>query len=167
MVAYFSIKNMDLIKDILIASIITLLTFFAPAALIILVVFSFVFLDTFTAYCRVKKQQTQNIKITWTSRTFIRGFIPKLFLYTIPILLFFSLDSILLNEFVKFFIPIENLSTKLIALGFIYSELKSIDENWKIIFGKGLFKYFTDMIDFGKKVKNKINEVNKDKDENN
>ena len=162
---YYSIKVMNILKDILLASGLTLLTFFAPAALIILVVFSFVFLDVVTAYMRVKKQQKLGKVVTWKSRTFIRGFIPKLFLYTLPILIFFALDAVLLNEFVKFFIPIEHLSTKLIALGFIYSELKSIDENWKIIFGKGLFKYLTDMLDFGKKVKNNIKEVNTDKDE--
>lgn len=158
---------MDLIKDFLIASALTLLTFFAPAAVIILVVFSFVFLDIITAYCRVKKQHKTNKKIRWTSRTFITGFVPKLFLYTIPILAFYGLDFVLLNEFVKYFIPIEHLSTKLIALGFVYSELKSIDENWKIIFGKGLFKYVTDTLNFGKQVKKKINEVNTDKDEDN
>lgn len=162
MEVYYFIKIM--VKDFLLASSLTLLTFFAPAAMIILVVFAFVFLDVITAYLRVRKQKSQGIKIDWKSRTFIRGFIPKLLLYTLPILIFFSLDVILLNEFVKFFIPIEHLSTKLIALGFIYSELKSIDENWKIIFGKGLFKYLTDMLDFGRSVRTKIKEVNKDKD---
>ena len=162
---YSTKKKLNMFKDLIYASGMTLLTFFAPAAMIIMVVFAFVFLDVITAYARVKKQRKTNKKIKWTSRAFIRGFIPKLWLYTLPILVFFMLDNILLNEFVKFFIPIENCATKLISLGFIYSEYKSINENFEVLKGKTLFQYFTDMLDFGKTVKNKIKEVNEDKDE--
>jgi len=159
---------MNTIKETLLATLFSLLTFFAPAAGILLVVLSFVFTDTILAYIRVKKQQSKGLKIEWTSRNFIRGFIPKMLGYTILVLLFFMLDKFLLNEFVKYVVSIELLSTKLVSLGLIYGELQSIDENSKVIWGKGIIKRLMDVFNFGNKIKNKLSEVNKDKkDESN
>ena len=152
------------LNEFLLSIGLSLLTFFAPAAGILLVVIGFVFLDILTAYCRVNKQRKEGIKVRWTSRGFIRGFLPKLIGYTSLILLFFMLDTFLLNEFVKYVFPIQNLSTKVISLGLIYAEIKSIDENWKVMFGKGLMKYIMDLINFGKNVKNNLKEFNTEKD---
>lgn len=154
---------MNTFKEFFIASIFSLLTFFAPAAGILLVVLSFVFTDTILAYIRVKKQQSKGLKVEWTSRNFIRGFVPKMLGYTILVLLFFMLDKFLLNEFVKYVVSIELLSTKLIALGLIYGELTSIDENSKIIWGKGIIKRLMDVFNFGKRIKGKLSEINEDK----
>jgi hypothetical protein len=78
------------------------------------------------------------------------------------------LDKFLLNEFVKYVVSIELLSTKLVSLGLIYGELTSIDENSKVIWGKGIIKRLMDVFNFGNKIKNKLSEVNKDKkDESN
>ena len=154
----------ETVKEGLFGFWLSILTFFAPSAGILLVVLGFVLLDIITAYCRVNKQRKEGIKVRWTSRGFIRGFLPKLIGYTSLILLFFMLDTFLLNEFVKYVFPIQNLSTKVISLGLIYAEVKSIDENWKVMFGKGLMKYIMDMINFGKKIKNNLKEFNTEKD---
>lgn len=154
---------MNTIKQTLLATLFSLLSFFMPAAGILLVVLSFVLTDTILAYLRVKKQQSKGIDIKWTSRNFIRGFMPKMLGYTILILLFFMLDKFLLNEFVKYVVSIELLSTKLIALGLIYGELQSIDENSKVIWGKGIIKRLMELFNFGNKIKNKLSEVNQDK----
>jgi len=157
------------IKDILIGAALSLVAFFAPAAAIILVVLGFVLMDTITAYMRVKKEQrtqinnNEPITIRWRSRTFIKGFAPKIILYTTCILILFALDVVLLNEFISYFIPIPHFTTKVISLGLIYGELKSIDENWKKIFGKGLIKHIMELLHFTKKVKDKMDDVNKDK----
>lgn len=157
------------IKDILIGAALSLVAFFAPAAAIILVVLGFVLMDTITAYMRVKKEQrtqinnNEPITIRWRSRTFIKGFAPKIILYTTCILIFFALDVVLLNEFISYFIAIPHFTTKVISLGLIYGELKSIDENWKKIFGKGLIKHIMELLHFTKKVKDKMDDVNKDK----
>jgi hypothetical protein len=167
---YFTKTMWTTIKEIMIGMGLSLFAFFAPAAAIILVVLGFVFVDTLTAYMRVKKEQKkqkddgEEITIRWRSRTFIKGFAPKLTLYTICILLFFALDMILLNEFVGYFIKIPHFTTKVISLGLIYGELKSIDENWRKIFGKGLIKYIMDLLNFTKKIKDKMDDVNKDKE---
>jgi hypothetical protein len=161
------------IKDLIVGMGLSLVAFFAPAAAIILVVLGFVLMDTITAYLRVKKQQKTDkenrveISVFWRSRTFIKGFAPKIILYTTCILIFFALDVVLLNEFIAYFIPIPHFTTKVISLGLIYGELKSIDENWKIIFGKGLIKHIMELLHFTKKVKDKMTDVNKDKDESN
>jgi hypothetical protein len=152
------------IKEFLISMGLSILTFFAPAAGIILVVLGFMFLDILTAYCRIKKQRKDGIKVKWTSRGFVRGFVPKLIGYTSLVLLFFMLDTFLLNEFTKYILPIENISTKMISLGLVYAELKSIDENWRVMFGKGLMKYIMDMVNFGENVKKKLKEFNTEKD---
>ena len=73
------------------------------------------------------------------------------------------IDKFLLSEFVKYVINIEYLSTKIVALGLVYAEIKSIDENWKIIYGKGLIKNIMDTINFGKRIKGKLSEINEDK----
>jgi hypothetical protein len=154
----------ETIKEFLISMGLSILTFFAPAAGIILVVLGFMFLDILTAYCRIKKQRKDGVNIKWTSRGFVRGFVPKLIGYTSLVLLFFMLDSFLLNEFTKYILPIENISTKIISLGLVYAELKSIDENWRVMFGKGLMKYIMDMVNFGENVKKKLKEFNTEKD---
>jgi len=151
------------LNEFLLSVGLSLLTFFAPAAGILLVVLGFVFLDIITAYCRINKQRKQGSSVKWTSRAFVRGFVPKLIGYTLLVLLFFMLDTFLLNEFVKYLIPINNLSTKVVSLGLIYAEIKSIDENWKVMFGKGLIRYIMDMINFGKSVKNNLKEFNNEK----
>jgi hypothetical protein len=150
-------------KDGLFGLLISILTFFAPAAGILLVVLGFVSLDIITAYCRINKQRRDGVKINWTSRAFVRGFVPKLIGYTSLILLLFMLDVFLLDEFVKYFIPIQHLSTKIMSLGLIYAEIKSIDENWKVMFGKGILKHVLDLINFGKKIKDNLKEINNEK----
>jgi hypothetical protein len=113
------------IKDLIVGMGLSLVAFFAPAAAIILVVLGFVLMDTITAYLRVKKQQKTDkengleISIFWRSRTFIKGFAPKIILYTTCILIFFALDVVLLNEFIAYFIPIPHFTTKVISLGLI------------------------------------------------
>ncbi len=151
------------LNEFLLSIGLSLFTFFAPSAGILLVVLAFVLLDILTAYCRVNKQRKEGIKVKWTSRAFVRGFVPKLIGYSLVVLLFFMLDVFLLNEFTKYFLPIQNLSTKIISLGLIYAEIKSIDENWKVMFGKGLIKYIMDVINVGKKVKNNLKEFNTEK----
>jgi len=154
---------MNTLKEFLLSVGLSLLTFFAPAAGILLVVLGFVLVDILTAYCRVNKQRKEGSSVKWTSRAFIRGFLPKLIGYTSLVLLFFMLDTFLLNEFIKYVFPIQNLSTKVVSLGLIYAEVKSIDENWKVMFGKGLIRYIMDMINFGKSVKNNLKEFNNEK----
>jgi hypothetical protein len=73
------------------------------------------------------------------------------------------LDVFLLDEFVKYVIPIQHLSTKIISLGLIYAEMKSIDENWKVMFGKGLIRHVLDLVNFGKNIKNNLKEFNDEK----
>ncbi len=157
------------IKEFFAGIALSLISFFAPSFALVLLVFGFVFVDIIIARYRVYKLSIAGVKdkngnpYKWNSRTFIKGFAPKIILYTTMILLFHSLDTILLNQFVKYIISIDLLATKLVAGGLIYAELKSISESWKIIFGKSLLKYIMDVLNFSKGVKDKFDDINKDK----
>jgi hypothetical protein len=41
--------------------------------------------------------------------------------------------------------------------------MKSIDENWKVMFGKGLIRHVLDLVNFGKSIKNNLKEFNDEK----
>lgn len=152
------------VKEIIIGALLSIVTFFAPSFALVLLVYAFIFVDIAMARYRVAKQRQQGKPIKWNSRSFIKGFAPKIILYTTVILLFHALDTILLNQFVKFVVPIELLSTKIIAGGLIYAELRSISESWKVVFGKSLLRYILDVLNFSKSIKDKFDDINKDKD---
>jgi len=158
------------VKEIIFGALLSIVTFFAPSFALVLLVYAFIFVDIAMARYRVAKQRKQGkvnaegVLVKWNSRSFIKGFAPKIILYTTVILLFHALDTILLNQFVKFIVPIELLSTKIIAGGLIYAELRSISESWKVVFGKSLLKYILDVLNFSKSIKDKFDDINKDKE---
>jgi hypothetical protein len=152
------------VKEIIFGALLSIVTFFAPSFALVLLVYAFIFVDIAMARYRVAKQRKQGKPVKWNSRSFIKGFAPKIILYTTVILLFHALDTILLNQFVKFIVPIELLSTKIIAGGLIYAELRSISESWKVVFGKSLLRYILDVLNFSKSIKDKFDDINKDKE---
>lgn len=60
-----------------------------------------------------------------------KGLLPKLKSYTIAILLLYVADYYIVNEFTKLFISIDYVSTKLVSIGLIVIEIKSMDESFK------------------------------------
>lgn len=152
------------LKEIGIGALLSIVTFFAPSFALVLLVYGFILMDIIVARYRVSKQRKQGKEIKWSSRSFVKGFAPKIILYTTVILLFHSLDTILLNQFVKLVFPIDLLATKVIACGLIYAELRSISESWEIIFGKSLLKYVLELLNFTKSIKDKLDDINKDKE---
>ena len=135
-----------------------LAAFFAPIGGVLLMVGIAIGLDVIVAYwrTRVKKQ-------AWTSRKMGAGLIPKFIGYQMAVILFFIIDTFVLNEFVLMFTTVQFMLTKIMALSLVFIELKSIDESWKVARGKGLFQSLFEMINFAGKVKDKISSVNQSK----
>jgi hypothetical protein len=69
------------------------------------------------------------------SKTCRRGLIPKLRSYASIVLLLFVLDYYIVNEFTQLFISIQFVSTKLVSLGLIVIEVKSMDESFEKVKG--------------------------------
>jgi hypothetical protein len=85
-----------------------------------------------------------------------------MFLYEGAIILFFLIDKFILGEFIALFIGIPLVLTKILAATLCFIELKSIDENYKIITGKSLWKQFKDLLARSKELK-EVLELNKEK----
>lgn len=85
--------------------------------------------------------------------------ISKMFLYEGVVLLFFVLDIFVLGEFIAVFIGIKYFLTKIISCVLVFIELKSMDENFKLIYRVSLWDKFKDMLARAKELKQEINEI--------
>jgi hypothetical protein len=152
--------------------------FLQPIQMILLTVGFAIIADTIFARIRVyvqKKRNTKKIaekkkltkleqeKATWTSRSMQMGIIGKVFMYTSAVLLVFFLDYAILNEFVKLFVNIDFLATKVLAGVFVYVEALSMDESFKIIKGKSMLTYMFELVNKAKKIKVRLESVNNGK----
>ena len=152
--------------------------FLQPIQMILLTVGFAIIADTIFARIRVYVQKKRNAKkiaekkrvtkleqekATWTSRSMQMGIIGKVFMYTSAVLLVFFLDYAILNEFVKLFVNIDFLATKVLAGVFVYVEALSMDESFKIIKGKSMLTYMFELINKAKKIKVRLESVNKGK----
>lgn len=85
--------------------------------------------------------------------------ISKMFLYEGVVLLFFVLDIFVLGEFIAVFIGIKFFLTKIISCVLVFIELKSMDENFKLIYKVSLWDKLKDMLARAKELKQEINEL--------
>lgn len=152
-------QTMQTIKSVLLSVFGATVAFISPIAGVLLAVGLFILLDMIIAYWRVKATKQK-----WTSKKMRLGLVPKFISYQLSVIIFFVMDKFILNDFVKYFIQYEFLFTKVIALTFIFIELKSIDENWAVVKGKGLFASLKEMLNVGKSIKDDIKNINKDKE---
>lgn len=109
--------------------IILLISFLAPIHSVIIGVFFLIILDL---YLGIRKSIKQNKKIT-SRGLFATG--KKIYTYNMIIISAFLIDHYLVGEFIKVFIEIPYVFTKLIAIGSVWTELVSIHENVEILYG--------------------------------
>jgi len=145
-------------KNLLLTFFLSVIAFLSPIQGSLIAVGVFIFADLLVARYRCYRKS-----IKWTSRKMFSGFVIKTIVYQSSVILFFILDYTLINEFIKSIFPFDYLLTKLLALMLIHIELKSIDESIEVLTGKGIFVRFFDMLKTAKSVKDKIKEVNEDK----
>jgi hypothetical protein len=114
-----------------------LASIFTPALPMVISVLLFILLDTFTGLMKA-----HYVKEKRDSNKFKRGFLPKLIIYTLCILVVFVADKYVLNAFIKHYFDFDFLITKVVSLILIFIEIWSIDENFEAIFGHSLIDYF-------------------------
>jgi hypothetical protein len=132
----------------------SLFTFFAPIKGLIITIGALVILDTlFGIYKSCFK-----LKQPFTSRKF-SAFITKTLIYQVAVLTSFTLDYHLLNELTSQFVSVQFLSTKLLALSVCFTEVKSLEENFKAITNIDLWKNLKELIGRAKEVKTEIEEL--------
>ena len=131
MVNYFAT-----VKYYIMALLFALMTWIAPVAPLLMLVFASVFLDTIFGVMASIKQKKPII-----SRKFQRIAI-KCALYSFAFLLFYGVDTLILNEILIEKVGVHLFLSKVIAIAFILIEMFSIDEKIRIINkGRGIFYY--------------------------
>lgn len=111
----------------------------------------FIMLDTVMGLIKAKYIGEER-----NSNTFKRGFIPKMIIYTLLILIVGFGDHFLTNEVIRHYTQFDFLITKIVACILIFVEAWSIDENFKAIFGFSIFAYFKKFLNWSKSYLKKL-----------
>ena len=130
--------------------------FFAPIQSILLMMMVLVFADTASGIWKCKKL---GVKITSFG---LSALVSKLFVYCGAVLLVYSVDEILVNDFVKTIFSVDHAATKFVALVFSFIELKSIDENYVEVKGYGFWAKAKQLIKGLKVVKSEYDGIKKE-----
>lgn len=135
------------------AFIISSLTFFVPIKPLLLLVGIFIFGDTILGVWAAKKRGERI-----TSRK-LGNIVPKMLLYQGAVIIGYTLDKLLLEEFILLLFNIDMMVTKLIAMTLIFIETLSLNENIECITGKNIFQSFKQMITRASKLKKEIKDI--------
>ena len=130
--------------------------FFAPVQSILIMMMVLVFADTVSGIWKSKKL---GVKITSFG---LSALVSKLFVYCGAILLVYSVDEILVNDFLKTLVSVDHAATKFVALVFSFIELKSIDENYVAVKGYGFWEKAKQLIKGLKVVKSEYDGIKKE-----
>jgi len=124
-----------------------------PIKPLILLVGVCISLDTFFGIYRAIKQR-QRI----TSRA-LSAVISKMALYEFTLILFYFIDSIILNDIAKSFTPVDLFVTKMVAAVLVSVEVLSILENIKLATGHDFIGMAKKTLKRGKSVKDEVQDI--------
>jgi len=124
-----------------------------PIKPLILLVGVCISLDTFFGIYRAVKQRK---KIT--SRA-LSEVISKMALYEFALILFYFIDSIILNDIAKSFTPVDLFVTKMVAAVLVSVEVLSILENIKLATGHDFIDMAKKTLKRSKSVKNEVEDI--------
>lgn len=124
-----------------------------PIKPLILLVGVCISLDTFFGIFRAIKQR-QRI----TSRA-LSAVISKMALYEFALILFYFIDSIILNDIAKSFTPVDLFVTKMVAAVLVSVEVLSILENIKLATGYDFIDMAKKTLRRGKSFKNEVEDI--------
>jgi len=145
-----------MIKTYLIYFATALVAFFTPIIGLIICVFFAIMFDTITGIFKaVKLGGWKSI----TSRG-LSNIVSKMFLYIGCLLLIFTIDTHLLNEFSKEFVSIGLFFTKITAILLLFIEVVSIKENIESALNRNIWALLKITIARAKEFKNDIDELN-------
>lgn len=135
--------------------LVPIVVFFTPIAGILLTVMAFIFLDTLTGIWKAIK-----VESAFSSRG-LGAIGAKLLIYESVVLCSYLVDSFILGEFLQGLFGIEFMATKIAALIFLAVEAISIDENFKAIFGVGMWSALKKLMGKAKELRGDIKDITK------
>jgi len=98
-----------------------IISFLAPIQGLLLLMIAFVFFDTITGiYASVKLKGQESFR-----SGILFNIVPKIFMYLSTIILAYGVDILIINEI----FGMKYILAKILSIIFIYTEIKSIDEN--------------------------------------
>ena len=109
-------------------------TFFLPITGILFLIGFAILVDTITGIWKAKK-----LGIPITSRK-LSAIISKLMLYEVAVILFYLIDSFILNDIILTFFSVPLMLTKILSLVLVSIEVISISENYKAVKGIDLWQ---------------------------
>ena len=124
-----------------------------PIKPLILLVGVCISLDTFFGIYRAIKQRQ---RITSNA---LSAVISKMALYEFTLILFYFIDSIILNDIAKSFTPVDLFVTKMVAAVLVSVEMLSILENIKLATGYDFIDMAKKTLKRGKSVKDEVQDI--------
>lgn len=132
--------------------------FLMPISGLLFLVGFVIVLDTVTG---IWKSYKNKVKIT--SRG-LSAIISKMLLYEVTVVLFYMIDTFILNNIILQFFSVELLLTKVLALILVSIEVMSINENYKAVKGLDLWQAMKNLFARAKEIKKEVNEIRHNED---
>jgi hypothetical protein len=132
--------------------------FLMPISGLLFLVGFVIVLDTVTG---IWKSYKNKVKIT--SRG-LSAIISKMLLYEVTVVLFYMIDTFILNNIILQFFSVELLLTKVLALILVSIEVMSINENYKAVKGLDLWQAMKNLFARAKEIKQSVDEIRHNED---
>ena len=133
-------------------------TFLMPISGLLFLVGFVILLDTVTGVWKSYKH-----KVPITSRG-LSAIISKMLLYEVTVIMFYMIDTFILNSIILQFFSVELLLTKVLALILVSIEVMSINENYKAVKGLDLWQAMKNLFARAKDIKKEVDEIRHDQD---
>ena len=146
-------KLMETVKSSFAVIVGIVLSFLMPIVPLILTVGGAIFLDTITGVYRSYKA-----KEAITSRK-LSVIVSKMLLYQLALILFFVIETYVLQDIIGAFTSIPLILTKIVTTVLLFIELTSINENYKDISGVNVWDKFKDLLKRAKEIKSDIDDI--------
>ena len=146
-------KLIETVKSSLAVVVGIVLSFLMPIIPLILTVGGAIALDTITGVYRSYKT-----KEVITSRK-LSVIVSKMLLYQLALVLFFVIETYVLQDIIGAFTSIPLILTKLVTTVLLFIELTSINENYKDISGVNVWDKFKDLLKRAKEIKSDIDNI--------
>jgi len=127
--------------------------FLMPISGLLFLVGFVILLDTVTG---IWKSYKNKVKIT--SRG-LSAIISKMLLYEVTVVLFYMIDTFILNNIILQFFSVDLLLTKILALILVSIEVMSINENYKAVKGLDLWQAMKNLFSRAKDIKKDLDEI--------
>jgi len=129
------------------------LAFLMPIVPLILIVGGAILLDTITGIYKARK-----LKEDITSRR-MSAIVSKMALYQLALILFFTVETYVLQDIIGIFTAIPLILTKVVTTTLLFIEGTSINENYKAISGVNIWAKFKELLKRAKEVSNEVKDL--------